>query len=134
MFFKDDAIDSFAWPAFGNLGEQEVLMREVYLPADEPGSTFGYQSRYAEFKSIPSRVAGEFRTSLSHWHMAQSFSSEPTLSNDFIKAYPAKFNRIFAVPGDGDVDHIYARVINRISAFRKLPRFGIPSFGSTNLG
>jgi len=98
---------------------------------------FGYQSRYAEYKSLPSRVAGEFRSSLSHWHLAQLFdSNDVNLDNDFIKAYPTKFNRIFAVPGteEDPVDHIYARCINQISAFRKLPRFGIPSFGSTNMG
>lgn len=135
-WIKQDAIEDFAWPAFSNLGEQLVTMKEVYLAAADLEEQFGYQARYAEYKSMPSRVAGEFRTSLSFWHLAQMFDTEPTLSNDFIKAYPSKFNRIFAVPGDEEtpVDHIYARVINNVTAFRKLPRFGIPSFGSTNMG
>jgi len=135
-WFKSDVYDDFAWPGFANLGEQAVRMKEVYLQAADPELEFGYQSRYAEYKSIPSRVAGEFRSSLSFWHLGQIYDTEPTLSNDFIKAYPAKFNRIFAVPGDEEtpVDHIYARVVNRITAIRKLPRYGIPSFGSTNMG
>lgn len=132
---KFDAINDFAWPAFANLGEQEVENSEVFFANPAPAGTFGYQARYAEYKSMYSRVAGEFRDTLDFWHLGVIFAdgSNPPLNNEFIKALPAKFNRIFAVT-DAGVDHIYARVVNQITAARKLPRFGIPSFGSTNMG
>lgn len=130
---KFDAINDFAWPAFANLGEQEVSAGEIYVSAANPAAIFGYQARYAEYKSMYSRVAGEFRDTLNFWHLGMEFGAAPALNDDFIKAYPAKFNRIFAVTDD-EVDHIYARVVNNVIAQRKLPRYGIPSFGSTNMG
>lgn len=129
---KEDAIDNFAWPAFANLGEQVVNIEELYAPAAVVGTEFGYQSRYAEYKSIPSRVAGEFRDTLDFWHLGLKFDNEPTLDAEFISAAPDKFNRIFAV--QDDVDFIYARIINQITASRCLPRYGIPSFGSVGIG
>lgn len=137
MFTKFDAINDFAWPAFGNLGEQAVNITELYLPAADVTVEFGYQSRYAEYKSMPSRVSGEMRSDapapLDFWHLAVYFESEPSLSQEFIEARPGKFDRIFAV-NNQDVDQFYARLIYRINVMRKLPRFGIPSFGSVNAG
>jgi len=131
---KQDVIADFAWPAFANLGEQEVTNLEIYAAAGDPAAVFGYQSRYAEMKSIPSRVAGEFRDTLSFWHMGQIFSSVPTLNDQFIKADPSKFNRIFAAADPDLSNQIYSRIVNRVYASRPLPRYGIPSFGSTSIG
>lgn len=133
MWTKFDAIDDFAIPAFANLGEQVVLNEEVYLQTAAMSGTFGYQARYAEYKSIPSKVTGEFVDTLSFWHLAQDFDIEPALNQDFIEAQPVKFDRVFAVT-DPDVDKIYARIIHRIQALRPLPRYGIPSFGSVSSG
>lgn len=137
MWSKFDTVEDFAWPAFGNLGEQMVKKEEIFFGTLQPGGEWGYQSRYAEYKSMPSRVSGEMRSNstypLDFWHLAMFFDSEPFLNNDFIKADPTKFDRIFAVQ-EVDVDHLYARLVYRINALRKLPRFGIPSFGSTNMG
>lgn len=132
-WFKQDSIADFAWPAFANLGEQLVTMKELYISAADLDFEFGYQSRYAEYKSIPSRVAGEFTDTLSFWHLGQIFETEPGLNEDFIQANSTKFDRIFAVT-DPEVDKIYARVVNKIISSRRLPRYGIPSFGSTSFG
>lgn len=133
MFTKVDEINDFCWPAFANLGEQVVMNSEVFLGSAVVDGEFGYQSRYAEYKSIPSRVSGEFRSSLSNWHMALSFATEPALDVDFIKVNFEKFARCFAVT-DSSVDHIYARLIYNIQSLRPLPRYGIPSFGSVSGG
>lgn len=133
-WIKQDSIADFAWPAFANLGESQVTIKELYLAAGDLDLEFGYQARYAEYKSIPSRVAGEFRDTLSFWHMGQIFDSEPQLDDVFIKANPLKFNRVFAVADPELSNQIYARVVNKIIASRKLPRYGIPSFGSVSSG
>lgn len=133
MFTKVDEINDFCWPAFANLGEQVVMNSEVFLASAVVDGEFGYQSRYAEYKSIPSRVGGEFRDNLSNWHMALSFETEPALDVDFIKVKFEKFARCFAVTED-QVDHIYARLIYNIQSLRPLPRYGIPSFGSVSGG
>jgi len=130
---KSDAIADYAWPAFANLGEQQVTIKELYIAAADVELEFGYQSRYAEYKSMPSRVAGEFRDSLAFWHMGFDFATEPALNNDFIKASPEKDDRVFAV-AESEANQIYARIVNRIVASRRLPRYGIPAFGSTSPG
>jgi len=116
----------YAWPTFANIGEQEVLQKEVKarVASGSPDRVFGYVPRYAEYKFMNSRVAGEMRSSLDFWHLGRQFASDPALNELFIKCVPD--TRIFAVT-DPDVDHIYAHVFNRISAVRKLPKYGIPT-------
>lgn len=119
-----DKLD-WPWPPFAHLGEQEVFNSEVYsqfTAVDE--ETFGYQSRYAEFKFIPSTVHGDFRHSLDFWHWGRIFESKPTLSKEFVQADPSA--RIFNVQG-GTGQKMYCIVNNRITAIRPLPYFGTPT-------
>lgn len=77
------------------IGQQEVYEREVYLGATgTPTNVFGYQDRYAEYRHIPSTIAGDFRDTLNYWHLARSFSAPPVLNSDFIACDPGK--RVFA--------------------------------------
>lgn len=123
MFSRLDRLD-YAWPTFANIGEQEILQKELYFASTTPDAVFGYIPRYSEYKFMNSRVAGEMRTSLNFWHMGRIFDSDPALNEDFIKAYPT--TRIFAVTSEAE-DHIFAHVFNNIKAVRKLPRFGVPT-------
>jgi len=115
------------WPSFAHIGEQEVLNKEIYAfngggASDLP---FGYVPRYAEYKYEPSRVAGEFRTSLDFWHMGRKFSAPPSLNSDFVQADPT--TRIFAVEDAGQ-NYLYAHVLNKVKAIRPMPVFGTPTF------
>lgn len=124
---KFDKLDYF-WPTFAHLGEQEVKNKEIYFDqadGDVNEETFGYVPRYSEYRYLDSRVAGDFRTTLSYWHMGRIFTSRPSLNNTFIKCDPTQ--RIFAVE-DSDVDKIYAHVFHRIKARRLMPKWGTPSF------
>ena len=124
-FLRQDSLD-FYLPQFQHVGEQEILNVELY-PADAatPEGTFGYIPRNAEHKYIPSRVAGDMKTTLNFWHMARSFSSLPTLSEAFIECDTDSINsRIFSVTTDDH--HIWAHVFNNVTAVRKMARFGNP--------
>jgi len=122
--FRFDRLD-YPWPTFANIGEQAVLNKELYLSdSDNNDDVFGYIPRYSEMKFINSRVAGDFRDTLEYWHMGRKFDSTPALNADFINCVPT--TRIFAFE-DVNLDHIYAHVINQISAVRKLPKFGVPT-------
>jgi len=125
MFTRFDRLDHF-WPSFANIGEQEVKVKELYanVTVTEAEETFGYVPRYAEYKYMSSRVAGEFKSTLSFWHMGRIFAAKPVLNSSFITADPT--TRVFAVE-DG-VDTIYAHIFNNISAVRKMPKYGTPSF------
>lgn len=81
----------FFWPKLQELGEQAVLNKEIYYQGGSPGeAVFGYQERYAEYRYRPSEIKGQFRSdfaeSLDVWHLAQDFSTPPTLSAEFIEA------------------------------------------------
>lgn len=114
----------YYWPKFANLGEQEIKNEEVYFNTAAPGGTWGYQSRYFEYKALPNRVAGEFQTSLSHWHLGRQFTALPPLNGDFIRCDAS--DRIFAVTGAG-VDNFYVQILHRIRAIRPMPKYGTPS-------
>lgn len=123
-----DPLD-YAFPTFANIGEQEVKNYEIYAEGtttlSEAQETFGYIPRYAEYKYMNNRVAGDMKGNLSFWHLARQFNQAPVLNDEFITCNPDK--RIFAVT-DPNVDSIYAHIYNDVSAVRALPRFGIPQF------
>lgn len=115
--------------SFAHIGEQEIVRRELYaweVPAIG-AETFGYIPRYAEYKYMNSRVAGDFRTSLLHWHSARRFSNNPLLNQDFIEVQAPvnDLDRIFAVT-DPDIDKFYCHVLHKIKAVRAMAKYGTP--------
>lgn len=112
-------------PQFAHLGEQEVRNREVFLsgvPATDD-ATFGYQSRYAEYKFNQSTIHGSFRDSLAYWHMARKFDATPGLNEQFITCSPRK--DIFPVVSESD-HPLFVQVYHDMSAIRPLPYFSNP--------
>lgn len=124
MFSREDRFDYY-WPSFAHIGEQEVKNKEVFVDDETYNEdTFGYVPRYAEYRYMSSRVSGEFRTSLAHWHLGRIFETAPSLNRQFVASNPS--TRIFAVQGQND--HIYGHIFNNVRAVRKIPKFGTPSF------
>jgi len=123
-FLKSDTLDYF-WPTFANIGEQEVQNQEIFAYTPTKEQTFGYVPRYAEYKYMPSRVAGDFRTTLDYWHLGRIFQNQPNLNQDFVECNPTSTTRIFAVE-DG-TDPLYCHVYNKIQALRPMPKFGTPT-------
>jgi hypothetical protein len=123
-FLKNDTLDYF-WPSFAHIGEQPVTTNEIYAYTPNAEQTFGYVPRYAEYKYMPSRVAGDFRTTLDYWHLGRKFASEPSLNGAFVNCDATK--RIFAVD-DPAGDSLYCHVLNKIKAVRPMPKFGTPMF------
>jgi len=79
----------FFWPKLQELGEQAILNKEIYCDGSANDSAvFGYQERYAEYRYKPSEIHGQFRSTysapLDMWHMAEQFSSLPSLNSTFI--------------------------------------------------
>lgn len=124
-FLKNDTLDYY-FPSFANIGEQPVQKQELFAYTSSKEDTFGYVPRYAEYKFMPSRVAGEFRTTLDYWHLGRIFATEPNLNSTFIECKPEDTTRIFAV--EDDSDPLYCHVYNKIQAVRPMPKYGTPSF------
>lgn len=120
---KFDKYD-FYWPEFAHLGEQPVYRSELYLnPNADLENTFGYQSRYSEYKFMNSRVHGDFRDTLEYWTLVRDFENTPMLNEEFITCNPS--SRIFAVE-DETVDKLRIEVYNQVYATRAMPVFGTP--------
>lgn len=124
MWTRKNKFD-YAWPEFANLGEQEIKNYEIYAGADDPNGTFGYTPRYAEYKYKAGSVHGDFRSSLSFWHLARIFQNEPRLNSTFIHPNVKDLNRIFAVQDDRD--HFWVEIFCNFKSKRPLPYYGIPT-------
>lgn len=101
-----------------NIGEQEVLNKEIYAGAALPDGVFGYRPRYDDYRKMFSGVHGEFRGStLHHWHMARKFASEPALNAAFVASNPT--NRIYASTA---TDGLFVMAQHSIQARRLINR------------
>ena len=81
-------------PEFANLGEVAVLNKEIYAQGTSADDqTFGYQEYGYELRYSMNRVTGEMRsnyaTSLDSRHMADDYSSLPTLGSAWIPSNTA---------------------------------------------
>jgi hypothetical protein len=116
------------WPTFAHLGEQAILLKEIYATGDteQDNSVFGYQERYAEYRYKPSVICGKFRSNikgnLDVWHLSQYFETAPKLNSEFIEE-DVPIGRIIAVPSEPqfliDIGFKYTTV-------RPMPMFGTP--------
>ncbi|WNK13584.1 MAG: major capsid protein [Microvirus sp.] len=83
----------FYFPAFAMLGEQAILNKEIYIDGGaNDANVFGYQERWAEYRYNPSLITGLFKSTstgtIDPWHLAQKFTSLPTLNSTFIQDTP----------------------------------------------
>ena len=118
----------FYWPALSHIGEQSILNKEIYYQGGTSvdDDVFGYQERYAEYRYKPSLITGQMRStygsSLDSWHLAQEFTSLPTLGDTFIQEAPP-MNRISAV--NMEPDFIFDSYFSMKCA-RPMPLYGVP--------
>lgn len=113
----------FANPLLANLGRQAVPNGEIYYSYTDGvnATNFNFVERYSEYKSIPDRVCGNFRSSLAFWHYARYFGSRPAWNAQFVQCIPK--TTVFAVQTG---DHYFFQVFHNISALRKLPYIAVP--------
>ena len=126
IFTQRDDRYKYYWPEFAQIGEQEVYKNELYFDESKPNQEdiFGYQSRYAEYKTACDSVHGEFRTTLDYWHMGRKFDSQPELNASFVQSNPT--TRIFAVD-EPDSEDLYLNIYNKVDALRPMPYFNVPT-------
>lgn len=125
-----ETIHDFYWPAFAQLGEQAVLNKEIYATGNTTDDdVFGYQERWAEYRYDPSMITGLFRSTsagtIDPWHLAQKFTSLPTLNNTFIEEQPP-VSRVVAVgsAANGQQFIFDSFISNRMA--RPMPLYSVP--------
>ncbi len=135
MWTRLDKLDYY-FPEFAHLGEQEVKIKELVFrwnnqtnPAliqNRNNDTFGYQSRYAEYKYNEDRISGEFRTTLRDWHLGRHFGTQFDNNADFLEIQPQETERIFAVQDNGATSKLLFQIYHEFDAIRPMPKFATP--------
>lgn len=151
-----EPLDYFT-PEFENLGYQEVLNREVFIPqfdqqqqtyqSYDPDGVFGYAPRYSEYKFSYDVLGGDFVTPLSSdnigayldsWHMFRKLNYDDNhplaLNNNFVECNNLQedYDRIFQYT-DNKYDHFYFNIRMDVKAERNMVGFAEPSVDSTNM-
>ena len=124
-FTRLDNPTEYFFSSFANIGEQQVLNKEIYAYDQGQEGAFGYIPRYAEYRYQSNRVAGQFRTTFENWHAARKFANLPGLNQNFVECDPTK--RFFAVE-DPEVETLYCQVLNKVTSIRPIPKYGTPTF------
>lgn len=120
----------FYFPVFAHLGEQAVLNKEIYTTGTSTDDdVFGYQERWAEYRYHPSQITSLFRSTaagtLDAWHLAQNFSSLPTLNTSFIEDNPP-VDRVVAIGAGANGQQFIFDSFFDIKAARPLPLYSVP--------
>lgn len=116
--FSKTTKEDYYQKELAHIGDQAILNKEVYTSDTSPGTTFGYQTRYDEYRYHPSNIAGEFRTTLNHWHYARLIAADPACNQSFIECNPTK--RQYA---SNSTDCLYVMAQHSVQARRLIPRF-----------
>lgn len=119
----------FYQPEFANLGEVAVQNKEIYFQGNTTDdSTFGFQEYAYWLRYGMNRVSGEMRsnytTPLDSYHMADDYSSLPTLSAGWIQSSTPISRNIAVSAATADPIQINSFVKGTMS--RTLPMYSIP--------
>nr|DAP58596.1 MAG TPA: major capsid protein [Microviridae sp.] len=121
----------YYWPVFANIGEQAVLNKEIYAQGtDTDNEVFGYQEAWADYRYKPSIVTGNMRSSspitLDSWHLADDYSTLPTLSASWLVEDKNNVDRTLAVTSEKS-NQILCDFYIQNTAVRPMPLYSIPS-------
>jgi hypothetical protein len=120
----------FYFPAFATLGEQAVLNKEIYVTGTSgDNDVFGYQERWAEYRYYPSRISSLFRSTaagtIDAWHLAQKFTTTPTLNSTFIQDTPP-VSRVVAVGSAANGQQFIFDSFFDCKKARPMPMYSVP--------
>jgi hypothetical protein len=120
----------FYFPVFSHLGEQSILNKEIYVDGSaNDNNVFGYQERWAEYRYNPSRISSLFRSTasgtLDAWHLAQKFTTLPTLASTFIQDTPP-VSRVVAVGAAANGQQFIFDSFFDVKKARPMPMYSVP--------
>lgn len=120
----------YYWPSLAHLGEQPVLMKELYARGtNADNEVFGYQERWAEYRYKPNRISGEFRSTydrpLDSWHYGDLYEDAPVLSTEFLQETAQYIDRTLTVTSTLQNQFI-ADFYMAITAVRPMPIYSVP--------
>lgn len=129
MWLRKNMFDYY-WPELANVGEMPVYKKQIMATGEaSDDQVFGYQEAWAEYRYKPNRVSGEMRpgipNSLASWHLADYYTTVPSLSDSWIREDKANVDRVLAVTSSVS-NQIFADFYVKNIATMPMPVFSIP--------
>lgn len=131
-FWTRKKFTDFYNPKFAHLGETGVYQAELMAtPENIADSTkiFGFQEIWADYRYKPSMVTGEMRpgvtNSLAHWHLADNYSSVPSLSDGWIREDKSNVDRVLAVQSSV-ANQFWVDMYISNQCTRPMPMYSVP--------
>lgn len=129
--WTDLMVLDYPFEHFANIGDQEILHREVNYNWTTAGhlttnlETFGYIGRYDDWRFHNDIVAGYMRSTLFNYHLSRSFIDNAVmfLNSEFITCVPRTSDVFEIAPGEHE---IYCNIWNDVTVLRQLPKHGVP--------
>ncbi|UOF78980.1 major capsid protein [Microviridae sp.] len=120
----------FYHPVFAALGEQTILNKEIYCDGSaNDNNVFAYNERWAEYRYRPSMITGLMRSTsagtIDNWHLAQKFTSLPTLNATFIQSNPP-LSRVLAVGASANGQQLLGDFFFNVRSVRPMPMYSPP--------
>ena len=121
----------YYWPVFAHIGEQPIKNKEIFFNQDGvvADQVFGYQEAWADYRYMPNRVMGEMRpgipNTLASWHLADYYTEQPILSQEWIQEDMAPVDRAIAVSSEVADQFLFDVLINN-NATRPMPLYSVP--------
>lgn len=131
-FWTRKKFTDFYNPKFAHLGETGVYQCEIMATSENLNNSnkvFGFQEIWADYRYKPNMVTGEMRpgvtNSLAHWHLADNYSSVPTLSDGWIREDKANVDRVLAVQSSA-ANQFWADIYISNQCTRPMPMYSVP--------
>lgn len=131
-FWTRNTFTDFYNPKFAHLGEVPIYKAEIFASPEtiaDKSKVFGYQEIWADYRYRPNMVTGEMRpgvkNSLAYWNLADYYTSEPTLSDEWIREDVSNVDRAMAVTSAVS-NQFWADIYIRNKCTRCMPMYSVP--------
>lgn len=122
----------YYWPTFAHIGEVPIRKFEIFCNGTEldDKDVFGYQEawydyRYRNTANVTAEMRSNYSQSLDVWHLADDYSSAPSLSSSWMMEDKSNVDRVLTV--DSSVaDQVLLNFYFNATFTRPMPVFSIP--------
>ena len=124
LFFKNSWMDYYN-PIWDQMGEREVINKEIVQDHSDPYGTFGYVPKFAEYRVPFNKITGEFATNLTTWHLGRDLPINVKLDSQFFDVRNPQ--SCFTVTAPGTADAILLWIVNKVYMYRPMKLYSMPT-------
>jgi hypothetical protein len=128
MWQRVDRFDYYH-PTLAHIGEQPVMLNEIYTGPNVKDEVFGYQEAWAEYRYKPNLVTGLMRPNVSDnlavWNYADNYASRPFLSPEWIQEDKTLVDRTLTISSEL-APQFMLNIYLQMKVTRAMPLFSIP--------